>query len=112
MPRPSLSKVILFVGIGLFLVIVVIIVRNQTDGRIPVTFVVGPAGLGGRLLVDDKLIGTVNGDQLPDSSVSRAWRIRLGKHAAELITVHGDTLRARFLAEESAIVDLAHGNRR
>ena len=97
------------VGAALGLWLVLTTWRNNTDGRIPVTFEAGPDALHAKLLVDGEFIGILEvgftgGDQFEDGHVSRDWRIRLGRRTALLVTPKGDTLREEFVADESAIV--------
>ena len=94
-------------AMGLLLVVVAWVIRNHTDGKIPVTFVIGPAGVGGRIFIDDQFLGIARGARSPDGSVARDWRIKLGRHTAQLVTLRGDTLRETFVADESALVELA-----
>ena len=70
------------------------------------TFVIGPSGVDGKLFIDNQFIGIARGSRSSDGSVARDWRIKLGPHTAMLVTLHGDSLRRGFVAEESALVEL------
>lgn len=108
----SWSKAVLALGLGLLLVFAALVVRNHTDGKIPVTFVIGPGGVGGKLFIDNEFLGMANGERFADGTVQRDWRVKLGKHTAQLVTPRGDTLRAGFVAEESAMVEFVDGRQR
>lgn len=88
------------------------VIRNQLDGKIPVSFSADSTGVGGDVFVDGEYLGKMNGLRFADGRVMREWRVLRGKRVALLVTKSNDSLQIGFEASESGIAEFrSHGPR-